>query len=500
MNNSVWAIALSMLLLMSCSDNHSHDKELAQPELQPLTYTLYSQKAELFVEFMPLVVGTESRFATHLTLLGETFLPLSEGPVTVKLVVNGQTTEVTATKAEVPGIFRLQIIPETAGVGKLIFIIGARSIKDEIIIENVTIYPDEKTALAKQVPDIENAEIPYLKEQAWKTDFATTIAEKKHISSVIKTTGQIISAPGDEIILVANASGIVRLSGSGTITGTSVNAGTKLFSIIGSNLTQNNIDAGYREAKTNFENAELNFKRSELLAIDKIISAKELQQAKADYENAKTAYNTVSKNYQSGNGLAILAPEAGFLGDIKVSDGAYVEAGTMLTTISKNKKLRLVASVSHNYYSNLSGLTGAKFKISGTGQIFNTTLLKGRVLAIGKSTNASSPFIPVTFEIDNPGNIIPGVLAEVFLLVDPGENTLAVPVSSLIEEQGTFYVFVQSSGEGFQKREIKTGAGDGEYIQVLSGITEGERVVTKGAYQIKLAAASGAIPAHGHEH
>jgi membrane fusion protein, heavy metal efflux system len=37
-------------------------------------------------------------------------------------------------------------------------------------------------------------------------------------------------------------------------------------------------------------------------------------------------------------------------------------------------------------------------------------------------------------------------------------------------------------------------------VQVLSGVTEGERVVTKGGYQIKLSQASGTLPAHGHEH
>ena len=77
---------------------------------------------------------------------------------------------------------------------------------------------------------------------------------------------------------------------------------------------------------------------------------------------------------------------------------------------------------------------------------------------------------------------------------------MTVPVSALIEEQGVFYVYVQTEGESFQKRELKLGANDGQKVQVLSGVSEGERVVTKGGYQIKLSQASGALPAHGHEH
>jgi membrane fusion protein, heavy metal efflux system len=49
-------------------------------------------------------------------------------------------------------------------------------------------------------------------------------------------------------------------------------------------------------------------------------------------------------------------------------------------------------------------------------------------------------------------------------------------------------------------KALKLGANDGLNVQILSGVSEGERVVTKGAYQIKLSQASGALPAHGHEH
>jgi multidrug efflux pump subunit AcrA (membrane-fusion protein) len=130
----------------------------------------------------------------------------------------------------------------------------------------------------------------------------------------------------------------------------------------------------------------------------------------------------------------------------------------------------------------------------------NTQELNGKIISYGKSASANSPFIPLTFEIDNIGNIIPGSVAEVYLKTSNIPNALVVPISSLLEEQGSFYVYVQSSGESFQKREVKLGASDGINVQLLSGVTEGERVVTKGAYQIKLSTASGALPAHGHEH
>ena len=94
---------------------------------------------------------------------------------------------------------------------------------------------------------------------------------------------------------------------------------------------------------------------------------------------------------------------------------------------------------------------------------------------------------------------IGGVVVEVFLQ-SGSRPTLVIPVSALLEEQGIFYAYVQTEGESFQKRELKLGASDGIHVEVISGIREGERVVTKGAYQIKLSTASGTLPAHGHEH
>ena len=80
------------------------------------------------------------------------------------------------------------------------------------------------------------------------------------------------------------------------------------------------------------------------------------------------------------------------------------------------------------------------------------------------------------------------------------EDALAIPSAAIVEEDGRPIAFVQVGGETFQKRDLELGIRDGNWVQVLSGITEGERVVTKGAYAVRLASVSSAIPAHGHVH
>ena len=103
-------------------------------------------------------------------------------------------------------------------------------------------------------------------------------------------------------------------------------------------------------------------------------------------------------------------------------------------------------------------------------------------------------------EFDNRGDIIPGSFVEIYLLSYPMENVLSLPVSALTNEMGNFYVYRQLDEEGYQKQEVTLGANNGKEVQVLSGLTPGDRIVTRGAYQVKMASASAAIPGHTHEH
>ena len=88
---------------------------------------------------------------------------------------------------------------------------------------------------------------------------------------------------------------------------------------------------------------------------------------------------------------------------------------------------------------------------------------------------------------------------EVFLLGTPQENVISIPVSALTEEQGIYFVYIQTGNEEYQKREIAIGENDGKNVRVLSGLDSGDKVVVKGAYQVKLASNSSVLP-EGHSH
>ena len=144
-------------------------------------------------------------------------------------------------------------------------------------------------------------------------------------------------------------------------------------------------------------------------------------------------------------------------------------------------------------------MNSANFKPAYDNVTYRLSEMNGKLLSYGKTSSSSSFYIPVTFEFDNIGDIIPGSFAEVYLLASQRDNVISVPVTSLTEEQGLNFVYIQVEPEAFIKQEVTVGQNNGERVEIIKGLRGGENVVTKGVTQVKLAAASGAIP-EGHSH
>lgn len=497
MNKLFSLIILSTIWLMAC--NSEHKNEVHDHGIEPLVYTVYSDKLELFVEFKPLVVGSVTKFASHLTVLGEKFSALDKAEVSVSLIVDGAGIKQSVDSASSPGIFRLELKPTKSGSAKLIFDIKTKEYTDQFVIENLVVYADETAAKAASTGTSNAGDISFLKEQAWGIDFSTKLVTESEFHDVIKTSGQILSAVGEEIIVSSGGNGIIRFAGSNIVEGAEVKIDEKLFLLSGGQLAEKNVEINYKEVKANYDKAKSDFERMSELVKDKIVSEKDYLQSKNDWEKAEARYLTLAKNYSTA-GQAILSPFHGYIQKILVKEGEFVEAGTPLASITKNQKLLLQANVSQKYFEKLKDVSSANFKVVNRQEVFSIQDLKGKLLSYGRSAAENNPFVPITFEFINSPNIISGSLAEVFLQSAVITDAFVIPVSALIEEQGFFYVYVQKGGESFEKRLVKTGAGDGIHVQIISGLDEGERVVDKGAYQIKLSAASGAMPAHGHEH
>lgn len=338
-------------------------------------------------------------------------------------------------------------------------------------------------------------EIHFTRQQAEMIGLEVEQVAPAPFSYVIKTSGQIQAAQGDEVIIVATSNGIVSFTNPSLTDGSAVKTGQSIVTISARNLLEG--DPSTR-AKIEFETAEKEFQRAELLVKDQIISTKEFEQARLRYETAKTAYNAQASN-MTANGVKVTSPINGYIKNRMVAQGEYVSVGQPIATVSQNRRLQLRAELSEKHYKTVKNITSANFKPAYDNQVYKLSDLNGRLLSFGRSADGQSFFIPVTFEFDNIGDILPGAFTEIFLLANPQNDVISVPASSLTEEQGLYFVYLQLDEEHYKKQEVTPGQSDGERVQILSGLASGDKVVTKGVYQVKLAAISSAMP-EGHTH
>lgn len=313
--------------------------------------------------------------------------------------------------------------------------------------------------------------------------------------SVIPASGTILPATGDETLIVAPVSGVVTFLRP-LVEGSPVGAGEALFALSARNLQDGD---PIERAAIAYETARKEFERVSSLIDEQIVSQKEYEAARSNYETARIAYEAVTRS-RSGAGNVVKSPAGGALTACLVRTGDYVTTGQPLARMARNRRLRLKVDVPERYYASLGEVVAARFKPSCSEHFFDTQRLNGRLLAYGKSTSDAAGYVPVTFEMDADRELLQGSFAEVRLLAAPRHDVISLPVSALTEEQGVYFVYIQLDEECYRKQEVRPGASDGERVEILGGLKGGERVVTQGAIHVKLASASNIIPAHTHNH
>jgi RND family efflux transporter MFP subunit len=339
-------------------------------------------------------------------------------------------------------------------------------------------------------------EIQFSKKQAETIGLEVEVLQQTAFINVIKTGGQIQASQGDEVTIVSTTNGVVTFSNSSISDGTAVKTGETVATISAKNLLEGDPAA---KAKIEYETAQKEYNRAEELVKDKIISAKEFEQANLRYQTAKTAYEAQSSQVTANGSIKITSTINGYVKNRYVNQGEYVAVGQPIVTISQNKRLQLRAEVSEKYFKDLKSIVSANFKPAYEDKLYKLSDLNGRMVSFGKTSNQQSFYIPVIFEFDNVGDIISGSFIEVYLLSAARENVLTVPLSAITEEQGLYFVYLQLNDEEYKKQEVTLGYDDGERVLVLSGLDAGDKIVSKGVYQVKIAANSSIIP-EGHTH
>lgn len=506
----VAGVLVALVMWVGCSKQGPPAETPQEPET--IAVTRWTEKTELFMEYPPLVAGQSARFAVHFTDLRD-FKPLAEGQVVVELrSVSGRAERFPTEGPSRPGIFGVDVKAGEAGTYSMVVRLEAAALKDTHQLGQVQVFADVETA-AKAAETEEVEAISFLKEQQWTLDFATEVVTERALREGLRVPAEVRPRTGGEAEVTVPVAGRVATTGSVPGIGTSVRKGQILARIIPRTATPADraaLESALEQARAMLSLAQRDRERAERLLSAGAVPSKRLDEAKTAETTAEARFQSAQsrlKQHESSRSaegdapddslFLLRAPLAGVVAASQVTPGASVEEGETLFRIVSTDPVHVVASVPEAESSRIGQLAGGELELTGESR----PLPLGRVVSIGRVVDPQSRTLPVIFEVRNPAaRLAVGQSVFVRLFTKDTAQRPAVPESAVVDNAGRPVVFVQAAGESFVRRPVQLGSREGGHVHVLEGIKPGERVVTRGAYQVRLAALSTQIPAHGHVH
>lgn len=512
-----WALLLGTLTLSLCSQaggghphgaGGSHDEADGHSDEPALVYTDYSESTELFVEFPPLVVGQPSTLTAHVTRLSD-FEPLTRGVMDVSLLQGGKTVARFRVKAPARrGIFTPAVTPREAGTYQLRVTVRDGDLQGVHELGEVTVFADPASAHIDQSEP--PGEISYLKEQQWDNPFAARPVTVQPLRPSVPGFGTV-QAPAD-------GSAVVRAPSDGYYTATAlINAGDRvkadqllgyLVPRLGEGADIGNLLVELERARSRLALARQDVERLQTLFEQGAVPERRLLEARQALEIAEVEMQTAQSRLQQRRGgseqagIALRAPIAAEVVEARVRPGAFVRAGDSLFTLAVPERRWLEVQVPEKHAEHLRRASGAWLPSdSQATPLVLDAQHRARLVSTRSVIDPVTRTAAVTLEYPSEaGPTLIGARLPAHVFYGQPEPRLAVPRSAVIDDGGQPVVYVQTGGETFARRTVRLGMHDGPWVEVLSGIDAGDRVVSEGAYYVKLAAAGGEEIGHGHAH
>jgi membrane fusion protein, heavy metal efflux system len=505
------ACLLLMIVAAGCQKPSPVATAPQEPESHPESFTSWTAKTELFMEYSPLISGQTSRFAIHLTRL-DNFKAISKGRVEVRLAgTDGKTGVAAADAASRPGIFGVDVKAPSAGDYRLALHFTGEGITDVHDLGKIASSPTQ--AAAAHEHDAATGEtIAFLKEQQWTLDFGAAIVEDRRIASGLRVPAEVIPRSGGQAEVTAPFDGRI-VAAALPVIGAGVRQGQVLVSILPPTSSPSDLaslELARSEANLSVQLARKDRERAERLVKAGAAPAKRLDEAQTveatagarlKASEARIAqYEASSSAEPAAPGakvFALRAPISGVIVETHAAPGANVNAGETLFKIVDLETVYVSAVVPEAELPRVRNLSGAELELPGLPRPRRLS----RLISVGRVVDPASRTFPVIYAMDNSDRRAAINQAVYVRLLTTGNAAApAVPESAIVDDGGRPVVFIQTAGETFLRKPVQLGLREGGYVQVLEGVSPGERVVTRGAHLIRLAAMSNQVPAHGHVH
>ncbi|HMB57738.1 MAG TPA: efflux RND transporter periplasmic adaptor subunit [Arenimonas sp.] len=293
-------------------------------------------------------------------------------------------------------------------------------------------------------------------------------AARKPISASYSGTANL-EAPGEAQVVAKTSGVMVQLLAE---EGDQVKAGQVLARIDGDKVR---LEAE-RELAT-VHKLENNYRRSQGLAAQKLVSAESSDQIRYDLESARASYELAKLELSYTN---ITAPISGVVAQRMVKPGNLINLNAPVFRIVNNAHLEGVLNAPEREMNRLKAGLPLRMVVDAVpGKVF-----EGRVDRISPVMDSGSGTFRVVCAFDNAPELRPGMFGRIEVVYDQRQDALTVPRIALLEDEGEPAVYVVRNNKA-KKVVVQLGYTNGELAEIRSGLVEGDQVVTAGKVAIR---------------
>lgn len=508
---------IGVCLAVACLTACGRQAPAPEAELPTLAITHWTDKTELFMEYPPLVAGQTALYAVHLTRMSD-FSAMNAGTPRLEFTreSGGAPVVLQGNPPSRPGVFRVQAPSPPAGKYTWVLVVDAPGLSDRHELGAVTVFADQAAAVAdaERQPEDDPTAIAYLKEPQWTNGFAAVAAQESELRRAIRVPAVIEPLTGGEAMVSAPADGRFMSTRLPNV-GARVQAGEELGRLqprAGEDGTDRaTLVAAVSEAQQGIEGSRAELARSERLLADRAVPGRRVEDAQRALKVAEARLTAAQARLDQrdealrsgggaagGNSFALRAPIAGVVAEVLAALGAAYDEGAPLFRIVRTDHVELQAHVPAADSPLGAAVDEIALEIPGRP---DPLVVVADHMHYAGIIDPKTRALPVQFDVDNrAGQLLIGQTLTAILYTGRRERMVTIPKEALLTEAGRPYVFVQLGGERFARRYVEVATRDGERVGLRSGVRPGERVVTRGAYDVQLASAASGLPAEGHVH
>jgi len=245
-------------------------------------------------------------------------------------------------------------------------------------------------------------------------------------------------------------------------------------------MTRGEEHALLEEARATVDEAHAQYKRIKSLVAQGKAARSLLDQRRREWETARARLTAIESRLAD---RLVRAPFAGVVGLRNISLGALVTPGDLIITLDDDSMMKLDFAVASTYLGTLApGLA-----IVASARAYGEREFKGEVKSIDSRVDPVTRSVMVRAMLPNPDRALkPGMLMQVELLKDP-RQALVIPEEALVPQGDKQYVLVVNEAEGNKvvRREVRIGARRPGEVEVLQGLSAGEKVITDGTIKVR---------------